>query len=346
MYSTYATVIIPAILTYIITILSTKFLISYLADAGIVAEDHNKRKQVIVAGSGGLAVAFAIIVGILIYTFGGSFGLFTPVASIAQLLAVALSIVLIALVGFLDDVNVKGKRVMSTDRMDIRKGLKQWQKPLLTLVGALPLVAINVGVRVLRIPLVGPVAFGIFYPLLVIPLAVIFVSNAFNLLGGFDGLQPSMAIIATTGLLAYSLITNSYVGVLLSAIVLASLLAFLPFNWHPSRIFGGDSFTYAIGACLVVIMIMGNAEAFGAVIFLPWIIEFVLHLRRRFKVSDLGILQKDGTLKAPYGKRIYSLTHIVMNLVKAKEMDVTLYLSLLEVFFVMLALGLKLSGLL
>ena len=92
-------------------------------------------------------------------------------------------------------------------------------------------------------------------------------------------------------------------------------------------------------------MIMGNAESFGIVIFFPWIVEFLLHLRRRFKVSDLGILQKDGTLKAPYGKKIYSLTHLVMNLKRSTEVDVTIYLSLLEACFVILAFALKFSGL-
>ena len=47
---------------------------------------------------------------------------------------------------------------------------------------------------------------------------------------------------------------------------------------------------------------------------MPWIIEFLLHLRRKFKVTDLGIRQKDGTFKAPYGRKIYSLTHLVMNI--------------------------------
>jgi len=345
MFKTFQTILVPGLIVFIVTLVATRFLVTYLYNAGIVAEDRNKGKLKRIASSGGLAVAAGIVFGILAYTFGGTF-VFLPVLSISDLLAVALSIMLIAMVGFLDDINVQRKRVKSTDMMDIRQGLKQWQKPILTLVGALPLMAINAGVSVINIPFLGNVDFGIFYPLLIIPLAVIFVSNAFNLLGGFDGLQPGMSLVAGVGLLLYSIFFGSYMGTLLSTLLVASVLAFLPFNARNAKIIPGDSFTYAVGATMVAIMVMGHEEAFGVIIFIPWIIEFFLHLRRRFQVTDLGIVQKDGTLKAPYGKRIFSLTHVIMNLKKATEKDVTVYLCAVEVLFVILAFLLKFAGLL
>ncbi len=343
MYHTFQTVIVPGAVAFIITLIGTRFLISYLYGAGVIAEDRNKKEKVILASSGGLALAMGIIVGILAYTFGGSF-VFSPLLDISQLLAVALSIIMIALVGFLDDINVKGERVKSTDMMDIRQGLKQWQKPLLTILGALPMMAINAGTGAVDVPFIGLVNLGIIYPLIVLPLAIIFVSNSVNLLGGFDGLQPGMALVASIGLFIYSLLYGNYIGLFLSTLLLASLLAFIPFNIYKARIIPGDSFTYAVGATLVAIMAMGNAEAFGIILFIPWIIEFLLHLRRKFKVTDLGIRQKDGTFKAPYGRKIYSLTHLVMNIKRVKEYEVAIYLSALEAAFVLLAFGLKLAG--
>lgn len=349
-YSTYLTLIIPAAITFFVTVGSTKFVMDYLYGAGVVAEDHNKAKPRILPSSGGLAVVFGIIVGALTYAFGGSFDFFTPVLSISNLLAVSLAITLIALIGFLDDINVKAQRVRATGLMDRKQGLKKWQKPILTLVGALPLMAINAGVSTVNVPFLGPVSFGLVYPLLILPLAVVFVSNAFNLLGGFDGLQPGMALIASMGFMSYFFFFGSgnagYTGALLSVLLFAALLAFLPFNKFPARIIPGDSFTYAMGAMLVAIMAMGNAESFGVIIFIPWIAEFFLHLRRRFDVRDLGIRQRDGTLKAPYGKGIYSLAHVVMNAKPVTEREVTLYLCATEAAFVLLALILKAHGLL
>ena len=344
-YHTFQTIIIPAIVVFAITYVATKFLMGYLFGAGIIAEDRNKEKPVKLASSGGLGVSFGIIFGILTYIFGASF-IFQAVIDINKLFAVALSIILIALVGFIDDINVKRERVKSTDMMDIREGLKQRQKPLLTLIGALPLMAINIHAGAINIPFIGNVNFGIIYPLIIIPLAVIFVSNAVNILGGFDGLQPGMILIASFGLMIYSILYGSYIGAFLSVLLFASVLAFLPFNIFPAKIIPGDSFTYAVGAAFAAIAIMGNAEAFALIIFIPWIIEFFLHLRRKFKVTDLGIRQKDGTMKAPYGKKIYSLTHLIMNIKKAKETDVTIYLCAIEIFFVLLAFGLKFLGLL
>jgi UDP-N-acetylglucosamine--dolichyl-phosphate N-acetylglucosaminephosphotransferase len=338
-YHTFQTVIIPALISFFITVISTRFIMGYLFSSGIIIEDKNKEKPVRVPGSGGIAVAFGIIVGILVYSFGGSFEFFVPVLSTSDLLAVALSILLIALVGFIDDINIKATKVMTTDLMDHKEGLTQWQKPLLSVVGALPLMAINAGVSVVMIPLIGAVDFGIMYPLIIIPLAVIFVSNAFNLLGGFDGLQPGTAIIASAGFLIYSIFLGNYIGAFLSAILFASLVAFLPFNMYTTKIMPGDSFTYAIGATFVAIMVMGEAEAVGVIIFMPWIIEFFLHLRKRFKTSDLGIRQKDGTFKAPYGKKIYSLTHLVMNLGRLTETQITLSICAIEAVFVAIALA-------
>ena len=187
---------------------------------------------------------------------------------------------------------------------------------------------------------------GLFFPIVVIPLAVVFVSNAVNLLGGFDGLQPGMALIAGIGFLVYSIAFGSYMGTLLSTLFVAAVFTFLPFNAVNPRIIPGDTFTYATGAIFVAIMVMGNAEAVGIIIFIPWIIEFFLHLRRKFKVTDLGIRQPDGSMKAPYGRKIYSLTHVVMNLKKATERDVTVYLCAFEAAFVILALLLKVFGVL
>ena len=346
MYNTFQTIIIPGILAFVAAYLGISFLMRYLYSAGIVAEDRNKAKVVKLPSSAGLGFALGIVIGILVYTFGGSF-VFKPVINISILLSVALSIILITLVGFLDDINVKQERVKSTGMMDIREGLKQWQKPILTVLGALPLMAIDAGVHMVELPFVGVVSLGLIYPLILLPLAIIFVSNSVNLLGGFDGLQPLMALVAALGLLAYNIMFGTYIGAFLSALLRAALLAMLPFNLYKAKVVPGDSFTYAVGATLVAIMVMGNSEAFGIIIFIPWIIEFLLHARKKFKVTDLGIRQRDGSFKAPYGKKIYSLTHLVMNLKKkATETDVAYYLTALEVLFVVLAFAMKLSGLL
>src|SRR5208283_2785331 len=151
MAHTYLTILVPAVVAFIITLIATRFLMGYLYESGVTTPDHNKRSKPTLPSGVGLAAAIGFTVGALVYVFGGSFGLYIPVASLEYLLATILAVVLISIVGFLDDINVKREFVKSTDMMDTRRGLKQWQKPLLTLMGAIPLMAINAGVSVVRI---------------------------------------------------------------------------------------------------------------------------------------------------------------------------------------------------
>lgn len=346
MYNTYLTLLIPSLIGFIITIIATLFIMSYMFESGVIAIDYNKKNKPKIPSSGGVAVSFGITVAVLVYIFGSKFPspqhpFYEPVANTAILFAFILSVFLITIVGFIDDINVKSVPTNTTGMKDIRKGLKQWQKPLLTFIGAIPLIAINAGVSIVTLPFIGQISLGLIYPLLIIPLAVIFGANAFNLLGGFNGISTGSALVISSGLLIYSILFGNYTGALLSSILCAVLIAFAFFDFYPSKLLPGDSFTYGIGAALIALMIIGNMESFGIILFIPFIIEFLLHLRGKFNVTDLGILTKDMYFKSPYGKKIYSWTHIIMNLKKCKEYEVSLYMWLINIAFVLLGLSLK-----
>jgi UDP-N-acetylglucosamine--dolichyl-phosphate N-acetylglucosaminephosphotransferase len=340
------TLLIPAVITFVVTLLAVQFARIYMLESGVTTVDHNKKKHPIIPTSGGLAVAFGFTFGILTYIFGGSFGFYFPIADINYLFATVLAVVLIAFIGFLDDINVSKTLVKTTGMMDYRKGLKQWQKPLFAFVGAIPLMAINAGNSVVSLPFIGPIAFGVLYPLVIIPLAVVFAANAFNLLGGFDGIASGSSLVLSFGLLIYSILYGNYNGTLLAAVLFASIFAFLLYDKYPAKIITGDSFSFFVGAAIVATIIVGNMEAFGLIVFAPWIIEFVLHLRKKFKTTDLGKLRADGTFEPPYGKKIYSWTHLIMNLKRCKEWEVSMYMWVIEFGFVALAFGLKILGLL
>ncbi len=341
-YTTYLTVIVPALITILVTYISIQFVSSYMLESGVTFTELNKKAKIL-PSSGGVAVAFGFAIGILSYVFGGSF-VYLPRASLESLFAVVISVTLIAFVGFLDDINVRTKFTKGTGMKDVRKGLKQWQKPLLTFVGAIPLVAINAGHSTVALPFIGLVNFGILYPIVIIPLAVVFVANAVNLLGGFDGMITGTTLIASLGFLVYSIFFGTYTGAIISGVLAASVFVMFMFHRYPLKILPGDSFTYGVGAALAAAAIIGNMEAFGLVIMTPFIIEFLLHLRGRFKTSDLGIPQKDGTLKSRYGGKIYSWTHVIMNLKPMKEWEVAQYMWVIEFLFVVLAFGLKFAG--
>ena len=102
-------------------------------------------------------------------------------------------------------------------------------------------------------------------PTLAIPLTVLWVvamMNAVNLIDGLDGLAAGRVAI---GAIAFFLYMSRAPGVngqpttaaLLSAVVAGSALGFLPWNFHPAKIFMGDSGAMLLGLLMAVAAISG-----------------------------------------------------------------------------------------
>jgi UDP-N-acetylglucosamine--dolichyl-phosphate N-acetylglucosaminephosphotransferase len=96
--------------------------------------------------------------------------------------------------------------------------------------------------------------------------------------------------------------------------------------------------TYLSGSLVAAGVIIGDMQRAGLTMMLPFMIEFVLKARSKFQASSLGKLRDDGKLDPPYGRKIYSWTHILMNLDKLRERDVTIALIFIQVLFAALLL--------
>ena len=309
----------------------------FLYLAGIVGLDLQKKNRPKLPTSGGICVAFGILSGLLSYI-----GLHTFVPgseiNVIPLLAVTSSILIVMFVGLLDDLNVSSKAVKTKEGYDVRVGFPQWIKPLLTLPAAIPLMVISAGETSMAIPLIGRVHFGILFPLLLIPIGMIGASNAVNLLAGFNGLEAGMGIVYFLGLGIFSLLHNSGGSDVLNGSVVflaafAALAGFIRYSWYPARILPGDSLTYLLGSMVAAGVIVGNMERSGILVMLPFIIEFFLKLRVKFRATCLGKLRGDGKLNPPYGRKIYSWTHLLMNLRSMTEKQVTITLILIQLGF-------------
>ena len=316
------------ILSFSVSLFSTKFLIPFFKRNDIIALDLHKRRKPKIANSGGIPVSLSLMFGLMFFIAVQTF-VFKITSQMVYLFASILTILLITIIGFFDDLNrsevVLGKR-------KIRKGLKRWQKPIFTAPAAIPLIVVSAGVTTMTIPFIGSVNFGIFYPLFLIPIGVIGAANAINLLGGFNGLEAGMGVVYCSflGLFAYT--HNEIVSAAIFLSTVGALLAFLKYNWFPAKILSGDSLTYCLGAVVASGVIIGNMEKAGMIIMVPFFIELFLKLRSKLTASCLGKLRKDGKLDPPY-KKIYSLTHIVMKLEKFTEKQVSIILILSQIIF-------------
>lgn len=91
---------------------------------------------------------------------------------------------------------------------------------------------------------------------------ILALTNGFNLIDGLDGLAGTMATIVFSCLGAWFLIQGLESYALLSFIFLGAVVAFLFFNWHPAKIFMGDTGSLMIGftmAALIIAFMETNA---------------------------------------------------------------------------------------
>jgi len=323
------------LVSFITTFFLTPRVIEFLRGAGVVAVDLHKKGRPVIPASGGLCVSSGVLMGILFYAGVQTFSANRVDSGInpIHLLAATSSILIVTLAGFLDDLNVKARRVQTKDGRNVKVGFPQWVKPVLTLPGAIPLIVIKAGVTRMDLPFVGVVDFGLLYPLLIIPIGFIGASNMVNMLGGFNGLEAGMGTVYTLSLGLYILMAGERNAAVLLLTASAALLSFLRYNWYPARILAGDSLTYLLGSLVATGVILGNMERAGLIVMSPFIVEFLLKARSRFKASCIGKLRADGKLDPPYGRKVYSWTHLFMNLGRLNEVEVTIGLIAVQVIF-------------
>jgi UDP-N-acetylmuramyl pentapeptide phosphotransferase/UDP-N-acetylglucosamine-1-phosphate transferase len=103
--------------------------------------------------------------------------------------------------------------------------------------------------------------FGIFElpywaSLLITVVGCTFISNAFNLIDGVDGLAGSIALICSFFIGLAFAINGAYSAAIICFSLMGAILGFLRFNYQPARIFMGDSGSLVIGFIVAVLAIM------------------------------------------------------------------------------------------
>jgi len=276
--------VIVAAAALLVSLASTWVLIPKLRAAGIVGKDVHKPGQPEIPEMGGLALLFGFTAGVLLAV---ALDAFVPPAlrvDFVELLAVSATVLLTALVGMLDDL----------------LGMRQAVKAFLPVIAALPLVAIRAGHTTMIIPFIGRVDFGIFYPLILVPLGITGAANAVNMLAGFNGLELGMGLVAMGALAAIAGKVGATTALVILLAGIGAALGILRFNWYPAKVFVGDVGTLSIGAILAASCILGNFETAGVVVIVPYALDFLVKAFHGFPSRGwAGELGKDGKLHCP-----------------------------------------------
>lgn len=85
---------------------------------------------------------------------------------------------------------------------------------------------------------------------------ILALTNSFNLIDGLDGLAGSLAVISFTFLGYWFMTADLLPYALFSFACVGGVLAFLVFNWHPAKIFMGDTGSLSLGFALSTLTIL------------------------------------------------------------------------------------------
>ncbi len=298
-------IVIIAIFAIIISGILTRFLIPWIISASlrqnITTVDAHKKDEPIIAEPGGLAPLLGFIFTILIILFIWEYTY--PESEINEpLFAGLLSVVIAGLIGFLDDV------------FKIR-----WrEKVLLGFLPAIPLMALNVGTSTIDLGLLGILDLGSFislpngvsinlYTLVVIPLAVNFAFNSFNMLAGFNGLEAGNGSISLVIILVLALFLDNSIVTLFVSSLLGGYLVLLYYNWFPAKILIGDVGTLTLGTGIIVALIIGNMDRLAVGLFGLHFINFILFgiYMTTKQEEKLATIDEKGYIIAPCPYTVY-----------------------------------------
>ncbi len=160
--------------------------------------------------------------------------------------------------------------------------------PPVKLAGMVAIAAIPVsqGVTVdhFTLPIVDPFSLGVWqYPVTI--LWIVLLMNVVNFVDGMDGLAAGIGVISGGTFAILSLSLGRVDAAIIGAALCGACLGFLPSNFHPARIFMGDSGALMLGFVLATVSVQGVLKTAAAVaIAFPLLVLFVPILDTSFVV--------------------------------------------------------------
>jgi UDP-GlcNAc:undecaprenyl-phosphate/decaprenyl-phosphate GlcNAc-1-phosphate transferase len=90
---------------------------------------------------------------------------------------------------------------------------------------------------------------------------IVGVTNALNLIDGLDGLASGVALISGLTIMAVSLTIDNWDVAFAAAIMAGAVIGFLRYNFHPAKIFLGDSGSLFLGFVLATLSVQSSAKS-------------------------------------------------------------------------------------
>lgn len=227
------------------------------------------------------------------------------------LILAIISILGFGLVGFIDDY----KKLVKKNT----KGLS----PLKKIFGLVLVTAIFIFMYLkifklgtdITLPFISsPITLSVGAFIIFIAFILIGTSNAVNLTDGLDGLASGVVAIIMTFFTIVAVKNSNTEMIILGASSVGTCLGFLLFNFHPAKVFMGDTGSLALGGAVAAIAIMMKMEVYLAIVAFVCIID------------TLSVILQVTYFKLTKGKRIFKMApfHHHLELSGMKETKVVI----------------------
>ncbi len=287
-----------ALVSFAITAISGKYLIPFLHKLKYgqtildIGPSWHKKKQG-TPTMGGLmfilGIVIATVVSVILYsTLHGGFGVNEKFVITGLFMAVCYGAI-----GFIDDyIKVVKKRNLGLTA--IQKLVMQFSVVALYLF-AMRMLGDNTEIA---IPFVGMVDLGIFY-YIIMALVIVGITNAVNLTDGIDGLDGSITFFVALFMMMISNVLGVFqTNALFAAAVAGGCLGFLVWNFHPAKVFMGDTGSLFLGGIVCALAFTMDMQLILLLVGLMYLIEM------------FSVMLQVTYFKLTHGKRIFRMSPI------------------------------------
>ncbi|MBZ4688243.1 MAG: UDP-GlcNAc:undecaprenyl-phosphate/decaprenyl-phosphate GlcNAc-phosphate transferase [Clostridia bacterium] len=213
--------------------------------------DERKVHQKVMPRLGGLAIYLSFVVAVVAF-----------VTVSRWITGLILGSTLVVMIGIADDT----------------RGLPPKIKLLGQIMAALVAVYFGIRVHFVTNPFVDLIPFDDVIPLgkMVIPFTILWivgVTNAVNLVDGLDGLAAGISAIASLTMGIVAMLEGQGEVAVLAFLLFASIIGFLKYNFHPAKVFMGDTGSMFLGFILSILAIQGLTKSATVIsLFIPVVI--------------------------------------------------------------------------
>jgi UDP-N-acetylmuramyl pentapeptide phosphotransferase/UDP-N-acetylglucosamine-1-phosphate transferase len=154
------------------------------------------------------------------------------------------------------------------------------------------------------------------------------VTTVINFSDGLDGLAGGFSCISAATLFVVAMYKEQTISAMMSIILVGSILGFLRYNFHPAKVFMGDSGATFLGYMLAVISLYGAFKQATVIsVFIP-VLTLGIPIFDNLFVVLKRFLQHEPVYKADFNQIHYRLLNSGMN-----DKQVVRYLFILNMCF-------------